>query len=229
MKKLSGNRTKYLIVLIIVFFTGILGFIILSKKEVLPSYEFLAFVKTGDTFTLEKGDLIVRPNINYLPGASRVESGRMFGHMAIVVEGSEGKTIDEALTKAIVIEVFAFDQPTRTFVFDSKRQVRKVSAIVPFGKRFAGIRYRLRTKLTNDQKEKISQFLEQRISKHKYNIFSFKSGKFDNKSLNCATLCWFAFKYTVGIDIDANKGILVYPSDCIRSEYFNGSMGRVRF
>jgi len=233
MKTLSKNKTRYLIVFVfVVVFVVIMcvtGMFVPDKIGSIQNYEEPSFVKNEDTFSFEKGDLIARPNVNHLPGTSKIDSGRMFGHMAIVVEGSVGKTVDEALRKAMVVEVFIFDQPTRSFVLDSEKQVRKVPAMVPFGSRFTGIRYRLRANLTNEQKDSMGLFLNSQINKHKYNLVSFKNDKYNKRDMNCATFCWFAFKKIAGIDIDSNRGIIVYPNDCIKSEYFNGPDGRIRF
>jgi hypothetical protein len=241
MKNVLRLKGKYLITFLIVFFACLFLFEGKNKKAAIPDGEVLKSAKFEEIFTLETGDLIVRPNINYLPGTCSVDSGRNFGHVAVIVQGSEGKTLEEALKKAWVIESFIFDQASRKFVFNSGKQVRKVSAIIPFGHRFAGIRYRLRTTLSQEQKEKMLEFLYLQIAKHGYSLFSSKGenllsdslnnsyASFGGKDWNCATLGWFAYKYAAGIDIDSNGGIIVYPNDCICSKFFDIPDGRIRF
>lgn len=118
---------------------------------------------------------------------------------------------------------------TESLSLKLKKQVREVAAIIPFGSRFSGIRYRLRTSLTSEQKELMCDFLVQQIARHRYSLFSAKVKSIEGKNMNCATFCWFAFKYAAGIDIDSNKGIIVFPNDCIRSLYFDNQEGRIRF
>lgn len=228
-------KGKYLGTLLIVFIAGLLLLEGKIRQNSIPSG------KSEEVFTLETGDLIARPNFNFLPGTCSVDSGRNFGHVAVVVQGSEGTTLEEALKKAWVIESFIFDQASRRFVFNSGKQVRKVSAIIPFGHRFTGIRYRLRTTLSKEQKEKMVQFLFLQIARHSYNLFSSKDESLlldslnnsytsiEGKEWNCATLGWFAFRYAAGIDIDSNGGEIVYPNDCICSKFFDIPDGRIRF
>jgi uncharacterized protein YycO len=42
----------------------------------------------------------------------------------------------------------------------------------------------------------------------------------------CSLLIWQAFYDVLGIDIDANQGVYVYPNDLINSPYFNDEPGR---
>ena len=199
------------------------------------------FDETKEKFTLKPGDILVRPNLNWLPGSSTVASGRNFGHIAIVVQGAEGNTLEETLKKALVIEAVIFDQATRTFIFDKKKQMRKAPAVISFGKRFEGIRYRLRIDLSEQQQQQMINFLSEKVAKYSYNLFSIKNRiqsqdvpdsnnrAIYDESWNCATLTWYALLYTAGIDIDYNKGFWVYPNDLIRSPFFNAPGGRVRF
>jgi hypothetical protein len=194
----------------------------------------------NDSITLMVGDLLVRPNWTWLPGTCSVENGRKYGHVAIVTQGASGKTIDEALEKANVIEALFFDQATREFQFNKKDQIREGKASVSFGKRFKGIRYRLRMNLSEVQKDKMITFLRNQLDGG-YNIFSVKRSfdsdddkemmvqDFKNESWHCATLVWDAYYLTTGVDIDANGGYLVYPSDLIASKYFDLPDGRIRF
>ena len=194
----------------------------------------------NDSITLKVGDLLVRPNWPWLLGTCSVENGRKYGHVAIVTQAASGKTIDEALENAKVVEALFFDQATRKFQIHKKDQIREGKASVSFGKRFKGIRYRLRMDLSEVQKEKMITFLRNQLDGG-YNILSVKRS-FDSddakemmlqnlKSENwhCATLVWDAYYLSAGVDIDANEGYLVYPSDIIASKYFDLPDGRIRF
>jgi hypothetical protein len=241
MNRLLSGKKRLLMLISIIGIVSVVVWGISKKPDQMPPCEFIRTVKSGEVFTFEKGDILIRSNINYLPGTSEAPSGRKFGHAAIVVQRGEGKSIDEALSKAIVVEGIIYDQASRSFEFDSKKQVRKTTAKISFGNRFAGIRYRLRTKLTNEQKETMRQFLEYQLAKHRYDLFSTKDTELalsisksmynllDGKKWNCTTLCWFAFMNATSLDIDSNKGLLVYPNDIIRCKYFDGDNGRIRF
>jgi len=195
--------------------------------------------KNGE-FTLQPGDILARPNLNWLPGSSKVSSGRKFGHAAVVIRGATGNSPEEALQKALVIEAFVFDQATRRFVFSREKQVRMVPARISFGNRFSGIRYRLRIPLDPQQQEMIDLFLNAQIGKCRYKIFSNtrdctdETGKTDSFPTdycgwNCATLIRYSFCRAAGINIDANQGTIVYPNDIINSPVFHSSEGRLRF
>jgi hypothetical protein len=191
-------------------------------------------------FTLRKGDILVRPNWKGLPGSCSVCNGRKYGHVAIVTEDATGKSIEEVLSKASVVEALFFDQGTRKFQFDRKDQIREAKAIISFGQRFKGIRYRLRIDLTEDKTEKMIQFIRNQLD-GRYNILSLKKHynsaseresalkNIKNFNWHCATMIWEAFYLTSNIDIDANRGIFIYPADIIASAYFDLPEGRIRF
>lgn len=204
----------------------LLVYIIINKRI---GFATPLFDAKKEKFTLEAGDILVRPNLNWLPGSSKVTSGRNFGHVAIVVKGAEENTLEETLKKARVIEAVIFDQETRTFIFDTQKQIRIAPALVSFGKRFEGIRYRLRMNLNDQQKQDIIGFLSQKVSTGSYSLFSNKVTLEKKEIWNCATLTWYAIIINSAIDIDCNKGSLVYPNDFIRSTYFNSRAGRIRF
>jgi len=231
---MTKNRARQIAALIVLLF---LIYIVINKRI---GISVPLFDENHTEFTLKPGDILVRPNLNWLPGSSKVASGRNFGHVAIVVKGAEGITMDETLQKALVVEAVIFDQLTRTFIFDSKKQVRKVPASISFGKRFNGIRYRLRINLTKQQQNSFSMFLEPQVGISAYNLFSLKkkpgiqnSGVREiqktKENWNCATLAWFSVLLIANIDIDNNKGFLVYPNDLIRSSYFKTTEGLIRF
>lgn len=190
------------------------------------------FISDSSSFTLEKGDLLVRPNWSWLPGSCQIFNGRRYGHVAIVTAGASGKNVDEALAKATVVEALFFDQGTRTFQFHKADQIRERSASVSFGKRFRGIRYRLRTRLSDGQKSDIVNFTRNQLDGG-YNILSSKV-KFDtsqeraqkllsirNKNWHCATLAWEAYYLGAETDIDGNGGLFIYPSDIIPAKCFS--------
>ncbi len=192
------------------------------------------------SFSLCRGDILVRPNWGWLPGSCSIPNGRKYGHVAIVTEGATGRTIDEALEKASVIEALFFDQATRKFQFDKKDQIRETKASISFGTRFRGIRYRLRMRLSEEQMEMMVQFLRNQLNGG-YNILSSKK-KFNSdaemseapknvrhQNWHCATLAWETFYLATGSDIDSNQGWAIYPSDIIASKQFDLPGGRVLF
>jgi hypothetical protein len=198
-------------------------------------------VGNGVKFSLKPGDILVRPNLNWLPGSSEVDSGRNFGHAAIVITGAEGTTVEEVMNKATVVEAYLFDQATRRFVFGSKNQVRKVPAIIPFGNRFRGIRYRLRMSLTEDQINAIVKFTNEQIGIGDYTFLSLKTpllrfianrNKEQDQICNkwhCASFVWFAYYDLAGIDLDSNGGECIFPNDLINAKIFDQPEGRLRF
>jgi hypothetical protein len=189
-------------------------------------------------FTLRKGDILVRPNWSWLPGSFPLEGGRKFGHAAVVTEDMSGRTIGEVLEKTPVIEALFYDQVTGRFVFRKEGQIRQGKAWMSFGNKFKGLRYRLRTNLSDVEKDSLIRFLETQLGEG-YNFFSSKrddSGEKqnivqtpENAGWHCATLIWEAYYRAAGIDLDSNKGWLIYPSDMIASQNFDLPDGRIRF
>lgn len=197
---------------------------------------FHRIMPLNTVFEFRKGDILARPN-KYLPLSLSVPGGRRYGHVAVVVEAGKGNTVEEALKKTIVVEALFYDQKTRSFLFDKEEQVRLENAWVSFGEKYNGNRYRLRINLTNSQADEIADFMMAQLNA-RYNIFSLKNGvgfafskrKPSNRSSwHCATLTWKSFEQITGIDLDGNKGLLIFPSDIIGSGHFNGPDQRVRF
>ena len=225
----------FAIILIIAFFLFWSG--IFDNQ---PGRDNLPVSNLGDdpVTELRAGDILVRPNWGWLPGSCAVPGGRKYGHVAVVIEGAKGNTIEEALKKAVVIEALFFDQGTRQFQFHKEDQIRERKAEVSFGKKFKGIRYLLRTEINDEQIEKIKTFLTSQLHGG-YDILStkIKSGtpaelekiQHDSHNWHCASLVWEAFYLSAGLDIDANGGIFIYPSDIIASKLFDGNGGRKRF
>jgi hypothetical protein len=230
--------------LLVFFFSSLIGCIYFCtpKKGNFFGESDLHIVMIPDTagFELRKGDILVRPNWAGLPGSCSIRNGRKYGHVAMVTEDATGKTVEEALSKASVVEALFFDQGTRKFQFNRKDQIRERNAIISFGERFKGIRYRLRMDLTADQTEKMIQFLRNQLDCG-YNLLSFKKQfesaseresalkKMKNSDWHCATIIWEAFYLTSDMDIDANGGIFIYPADIIASKYFDLPGGRICF
>jgi hypothetical protein len=224
-------------------FTAILGcyyFFTSKRSNSLIQTDFL-YDQIFDTssFSLRKGDILIRPNWWWLPGSYSMYDGRKFGHVAIVTEGAEGNSIDEALVKASVVEAVFFDQATKKLQIRKKDQIRETKAIVSFGDKFKGIRYRLRMNLTEEQADLMVRFLRNQLDGG-YNILSLKKQpdsldkisvlkELKNANWHCGTLVWEAFFLFSGVDIDANKGLLVYPSDIIASKNFDLPGSRIRF
>jgi hypothetical protein len=228
-------KHKKIVILFIVL--SLLGWILINNRI---GFRCDLFNGTAEKFTLEPGDILVRPNLNWLPGSSKVLSGRNFGHVVIVVKGASESTVEETLKKSQVVEAIIFDQATRRFEFNIEKQIRQTSAWISFGNRFKGIRYRLRTTLTDEQKNEIIRFLQNRVGKGRYSLFAtkehlnkvFSSGlksKDERIKCNCATLTWYSYFLTSTLDIDFNNGRWIYPNDIIRSETFNKKGARVRF
>jgi hypothetical protein len=243
----SRGRTRRIIRWLIPPLALVLGFsaYIVYEEAAAPSFPcaMTGSQKGNDTreFILQPGDILARPNWNWLPGSSRVPSGRYFGHVAIVVRGARGPRIREVLEQAVVVEALLFDQVTRKFLFGSKDIVRKVPASYSFGQKFEGIRYRLRTRLDDRQLCRLITFLNLQLNDDRYDVFPVRrhedpaggaAGSFrpaDAATWNCATLARASFLFATGTDPDANEGCFVYPNDLISSPLFNNNEGRIRF
>lgn len=178
--------------------------------------------------------------MTWLPGSCKIIGGRMYGHVAVVTSGATGKTIGEVLSKSQVVEALFFNQATRKLELNRKNQIREVSAAISFGTRFKGIRYRLRTPLSESQADSLILFLRNQLDGH-YNLLSLKIEandenqrrqlfeKLKNRNWHCATIVWEAFHLAVHLDIDASNGVFIYPSDMIPCSCFDGKDGRLRF
>lgn len=193
------------------------------------------------------GDILVKPNFCLLPGMLRLPGGKQFGHAAVVVKGASDLNETELLKKAIVFESQARDVP-------GPYQVRLTPAYAPGDDfRFAsynfspdklGNLYRLRFDLTNAQRDSIISYL----LSHDDDLSSYRAVKEyapDRASPNktvpegskveywyCSLLIWQAFYDVLGIDLDADKGVYVYPNDLVYSHYFNDEgiiKKRIRF
>ena len=186
----------------------------------------------GDSITLKRGDIIVRPNNPYLPGSAFIEGGRKLGHVGIIIKGSSGNSAEQVLSKSLLIEALLYDQKTKSFIFDTCGQIRHAPASFSFGSKYRGSRYRLRLNIDDEKIDALVEFLENQID-GRYSIFT---GKIRTAGIihrhwewHCATLAWQACYSSAGIDIDGNGGSVIYPSDIIISPAFDHPGGRMRF
>jgi hypothetical protein len=197
---------------------------------------------------LQPCDILVKPNLNFIPGTTNVPGGFLFGHAAIVIRGAKDTDEVALLSKTIIFESQAVDVP-------AEFQLRHIAAYLPgtddrfcsnsFSPDRLGNLYRLRMDLTVEQSEAIINFILDKDG----DLSSYRAMKRynhellrDNDTISsgrkkeywyCSLLIWQAFYDVMGIDIDANKGVYVHPNDLINSPYFNDKDGvpekRVRF
>jgi hypothetical protein len=193
---------------------------------------------------LKRCDLIVKSNDNWRPGTTYVEGGSTWGHVMIVLEDYTGKTTDEVLRNTLVFESNSLPIP-------KEFQLRKIHAYTPgkdlnmssfsFGLKFQGNRFRLRMALTDVQKDSIIAFIlrqDDRTSSwrsvkrycHKQKEQFIDTNVYEKKTWYCSLLVWQTFQNVLGIDLDANQGLIVFPNDIINSPYFDqDKKNRVRF
>lgn len=222
-----------------VSFLTVLG--CMKNKNNLPSSNSKSFVENEnwciDGITdLKPGDILVKPNINMLPGSSNKSNGWTFGHAALVVKGYKSENIDTLLSHVVIIESIARDVP-------QPYQVREIAGYVEnknlalnctsFGPKINGNRYRLRLKLSDSQIDSIIAFArEQKNDESCWNAMksfpddvpppgSTRKNWADNSQWYCSLLVWQSFYYVTGIDLDANGGYEVYPDDLVASKYFD--------
>ena len=234
-------KKKLFPALIIILLTGALFFLILFKGKSAGESDYNAYLISDTTsITLRKGDILARPNWDGMPGSWAIRNGRRYGHAALVTAGATGRTVEEALSKASVVEAVFFDQGTREFQFDKADQIKERKAIISFGRRFNGIRYRLRMDLTDQQIERMIKFAREQADGG-YNILSLKRrfataaeresalDNLKNRNWHCATIIWEAFYLSSDTDIDENGGMFIYPSDIIARRHFDLPGGRICF
>jgi len=196
---------------------------------------------------LKKGDILVKPNLNFLPGTAAVPDGISFGHAAIVTEGYRHENPDTLLAHAKIVESVALN-------IHPAFQVREINILADhqmlehrsfsFGNQFAGKRYRLRLNLEEAMIDSMVNFaLAQKGDLSSWNamksfpvaagiIDSTKANWADNHFWYCSLLVWQAVYYSTTIDLDVNKGFQVYPNDLIANPIFDNTpdfTGRARF
>lgn len=190
---------------------------------------------------LEPCDILVKPNLNYIPGTTSVPGGVLFGHAAIVISGAEDTNEISLLSKAITFESQARDVP-------DEYQLRKIPAYLPgsddsfannsFSPDRFGNLYRLRMDLTAEQKERIITYIldkdddlsSYRAMKRYIHLPEREKDSLSSKGRQeywyCSLLIWQAFYDVLGIDLDANGGVYVHPNDLINSQYFDDPPGK---
>lgn len=242
-------------------FTGLLFFLIItcscSGKQDEDNSLYRYPVKTEIPLAYEginelrKGDIIVKPNLNILPGTAFISEGWGFGHAAIVTRGAINSHPDSLLKQTIIFESHARDVP-------QFHQLREISGHVlhpdpafcntNFSPRYTGSRYRLRLNIEENQIDAIIDFVRsQKGSYSSWNAMKrfpgmpgiekmvedgIRDNWADNTHWYCSLLVWQAVMYITGIDLDANGGYYVYPSDLIASPYFDNTpefKARVKF
>lgn len=185
-------------------------------------------------FEIKKGDILVRPNNNWLPGSCFVPDGSGFGHAVIVLKGNSGSDPEKVLAGAEIMESHARD-------VSPEWQIRKIQGYsadpdinhnnVSFSNQYAGIRYRLRADLSEEQLDKVIQYIiRQDNGKSSWRAIK----KTSNASVEkhywyCSLLIYQAFKDVLGIDLDTNSGFTVFPNDLIVNPVFDHESGRVVF
>lgn len=209
-----------------------------------------AFQFVGDTLVklteLEPGDILVKPNMNWFPGTAMINGGCGFGHVVLVIEGGKDTNTLNLLRKVRIFESQARHVPADFELRSAKGYEEGTDfrfANITFGRQNEGFRYRLRFNLTPSQRDSIIQFVlsqdtdlsSWRAQKRLPELTSGGKNKTfqDKKIWYCSLLIWQAFFEVLGIDLDTNGGIMVFPNDIISSPYFdNDSVNqqkRVRF
>jgi hypothetical protein len=200
---------------------------------------------------LRKGDILVKPNVNLLPGSAFIEGGWGYGHAALVTNGAQHAHPDSLLAGSFIFESHA--RPVHRI-----HQLREVPAYQisedpvlhndNFGPQYTGNRYRLRLNIPESQIDSIIAFVRsQKGSYSSWNAMKrfpdiphiealIQDGKRENWADNshwyCSLLVWQAVLFVTGIDLDPNGGYYVYPNDLIASPYFINTAdfkGRTRF
>lgn len=189
---------------------------------------------------LQPCDILVKPNLNWLPGTTSVPFGIGFGHAAIVIKGAQEKNEAALLSSALFFESQARDVA-------GEYQVRQVAGYVPgydfshanynFKPENMGRYYRLRMDLTASQQDSIIAYLlshdSGRSSTRAWKDHAFAKKDPSEEYWYCSLIIWQAFYDVLGIDLDANQGLYVYPNDLINSPYFNPDQDhadkRIRF
>jgi hypothetical protein len=193
---------------------------------------------------LQPCDIIVKPNLAIFPGMLRLPGGITWGHAAIVIKGAVDTNETELLRKVIVFESQARD-------VEGKYQLRLTPAYMPgddfsyasynFSPEKLGHLYRLHFDLTRSQRDSIIAWIldkDDDLSSYRaYKRFTLDGTPMHDTGTTeywyCSLLIWQAFYDVLGIDLDADKGLYVFPNDLVYSPYFNGVTGgdnnRVRF
>jgi len=201
----------------------------------------------NDTLTditeLKRGDILVKPNHNWLPGTAWVKGGFHCGHAAVVLEGAIGNDPMEVLQKAVIFESHARKVPPqyelrKTKAYFSSTDIRYHND--SFSEYYKGYRYRLRPRLTEEQIESVIEFIltfEDGLSSWralKKSKIHYSSDTLSHQTYwYCSHLIWQAYYTVLNIDLDPNGGLYVYPNDLISSPFFQNDhenqFSRIRF
>lgn len=175
---------------------------------------------------LKRGDILVKPNHNWLPGTVWVEGGNGFGHAAVVLEAVTGSSTIEVLSNAVIFESHARDVP-------DEFQLRSTKAYQPgtdfrtdnitFAPVRVGVMYRLRFNISSSEIDTMLSY----IARQENGLSSWRSMKsdfqedIDNRRtyFYCSHLIREAFLHATGKEMDANGGLIVYPNDLIGSAF----------
>lgn len=205
--------------------------LILCSKLINPVF---AQEKEISEIDFKKGDILVRPNHNWLPGTEFVKNGSDFGHVAIVIQGASGTNPENVLSEIVIFESQARDVP-REF------QLRKVKGIetgndyrfanLSFGEQYRGKRFRLRTELSEPQIDSVIHYilLQDNDFSSWRSIKNTSNSEKDKNYWYCSLLIYQAFKDVLKMDLDVNGGVIVFPNDIINHPVFNHKCGRLIF
>ncbi len=217
-----------------------------AQEQKYSSFEILHEERFGIT-SLLPGDILVKPNHNWIPETSMVKGGKGFGHAAIVIKGASDTNVVRLLEKAVIFESqareVAYEFQLRTAPGYSKGTDFR-TANVNFGEQNSNYRYRLRADISEKQKQEIIDFILKQDPDTscwrslKETQIPFKGSDAENhlKDKNhwyCSLLIWQAFYTVAGIDLDSNQGTMVFPNDLVTCKLFENtpenSEKRVRF
>lgn len=192
-------------------------------------------INTG-LIEFKRGDILVKANHNLLFGSSIITGGSTFGHAVIVLEGGKDTNVVNLLKRTTIFE-------SHSRAVSPEKQVRKIKAYqesncidsvyLTFSDKYIGGRFRLRANLTEEQIESIITF----ITEHDDDVSSYRATKnyhsendyCAKKNWYCSLIIWQAFYNVLGVDIDVNKGLIVYPNDIINSPLFSEKGCILRF
>jgi hypothetical protein len=211
-----------------------------TAKAFFASLLFLfsgAFISAGQEVSdFKRGDIIIKPNHNWLPGTTFFEGGRGFGHAAIVLGDAKDTNTENLLKKTIIFESHARDvaEPDQLRRIEAYKTGKTMDdSNLSFSGFYKGHRYRLRPNLPKQQIDSIINF----IVSHDDDISRWRSVKqyksqpdyHTNHHWYCTLIIWQAYYDILGIDLDANKGLVVYPNDILNCSFFSGKGSITRF
>ena len=216
-----------LVALVFLFFTTI---------TCIPHSPVVEKIKINEgEIEFKRGDILIKANHNNLIGSSFVEGGATFGHAAIVLEGGKDTNVINLLKRTIIFESHAQDVAKEHQIRKIKahqKSTSKDSICLSFSNKYIGGRYLLRANLSEDQIEKIIQFItDQDDGTSSWRATKdYNKTKYDSpRNWYCSLLIWQAFYTVLDEDIDVNKGLIVYPNDIINSPLFSNQGSVFRF